>query len=70
MAEMDTATQTALDAAIANANAAEARGDHAGRAAAATAALELKKTAYRPLPPENPTNAPPCRVQWSLTCTN
>jgi hypothetical protein len=50
----DAAARSALDAAIANANAAEARGDHAGRAAAATEALALKQAAYRPLPPENP----------------
>src|SRR6516165_3660332 len=56
MAEMDTATQTALDAAIANANRCEQAGDHAGRAAAATAALRLKEAAYRPVPSATPRN--------------
>jgi hypothetical protein len=52
----DAATQ-ALNAAIANANAAEARGDHAGCAAAATAALKLKEAAYHPSAPTNPVDA-------------
>jgi hypothetical protein len=52
----DAATQ-ALNAAIANANAAEKAGDHAGRAAAATAALELMKAAYHPTPSATPTDA-------------
>jgi len=52
----DAATQ-ALNAAIANANAAEKAGDHAGRAAAATAALDLMKAAYHPAAPTNPTDA-------------
>jgi hypothetical protein len=53
---MDAAAQSALDAAIANANAAEKAGDHAGRAAAATAALKLKEAAYRPTPGPKPTD--------------
>jgi hypothetical protein len=52
----DAAAQTALDAAIANANRCEQAGDHAGRAAAATAALKLKEAAYRPTPRPNPTD--------------
>jgi hypothetical protein len=53
----DLAAQTALDAAIANANRCEQAGDHAGRAAAATAALKLKEAAYRPVPSATPTDA-------------
>jgi hypothetical protein len=57
MPEMDAAAQSALDAAIANANAAEKAGNHADRAAAATAALELMKAAYHPAAPTNPVDA-------------
>jgi hypothetical protein len=53
----DNAATQALNAAIANANAAEARGDHAGRVAAATAALDLMKAAYSPTPSATPTDA-------------
>jgi hypothetical protein len=57
MAEMDAETQSAFDAAVANANRCEQVGDHAGRAAAATAALKLKEAAYRPTPSATPTDA-------------
>jgi hypothetical protein len=57
MAEMDAAAQSALDAAIANADAAKKAGDHAGRAAAATAALKLMEAAYHPTPSATPTDA-------------
>ena len=58
MSEIDpAAAQSALDAGIANANRCEQVGDHAGRVAAATAALKLKEAAYRPTPSANPTDA-------------
>jgi hypothetical protein len=53
----DDAAAQALNAAIANANAAEKAGDHAGRAAAATAALDLMKANFHPAAPTNPTDA-------------
>jgi hypothetical protein len=42
---------------IHTANSAEALGDHTGRAAAATAALEAWKTAFRPAPSATPNDA-------------
>jgi hypothetical protein len=54
---MDAAAQSALGAAIANANAAEKAGDHAGRSAAATAALKLMEANFHPAAPTNPTDA-------------
>jgi len=57
MSEMDTATQTAFDAAVAAADAALKSGDAANRIKHATTALELKAAAYHPLPPAEPKNA-------------
>jgi hypothetical protein len=53
----DDAAAQAINAAIANANRCEQVGDHAGCAAAATAALKLKEAAYRPSAPTNPVDA-------------
>jgi hypothetical protein len=57
MFERDPAAQAALDQARANADACEARQDHAGRSAAAKAALDIMQATFRPAPVENPTTA-------------
>jgi hypothetical protein len=57
MSDIPADAQTGIDASIAAANAAEARGDHSARAAAATAALNAWSAAIRPPPPAEPTDA-------------
>jgi len=57
MSEDAAAAQSAIDSAIANANAAEAAGNHAGRIEAARAALALKAAQFRPEPQANPSDA-------------
>jgi hypothetical protein len=54
MTEFDAATQATIDASIAAANAAEASGNHAGRAQAATQALAAWSAAYKPAPSAEP----------------
>jgi hypothetical protein len=54
MAEFDAATQATIDTAIAAANAAEATGNHAARAQAATQALAAWSAAYKPAPSAEP----------------
>src|SRR5260221_1277156 len=57
MSDIPADAQAGIDASIAAANAAEARGDHSARAAAATAALNAWSAAMRPVPTTTPSNA-------------